>query len=158
MPRQNQWDTRSYPWQRRGEFLRSGWGPSIQSGTRANAFTLPLTAIPGHGANAELYAPNTFPKRFQSRCCFPGGRQNIGCAATAWIVVLPDGLSRLVINCPQSAAIGSRANLHRPISFRMRICIRQIKDAEGLGCTHVEQSGLGIEARRGPVCRATRIR
>jgi hypothetical protein len=43
MPRQNQWDTRSYPWQRRGEFLRSGWGPSIQSGTRAKGPTLWLT-------------------------------------------------------------------------------------------------------------------
>jgi hypothetical protein len=44
MPRQNQWDTRSYPWQRRGEFLRSGWGPSIQSGTRVKGPTLWLTA------------------------------------------------------------------------------------------------------------------
>jgi hypothetical protein len=47
MPRQNQWDTRSYPWQRRGEFLRSGWQPSIQSGTQTERLTLQWTPQTG---------------------------------------------------------------------------------------------------------------
>ena len=57
MPRQNQWDTRSYPWQRRGEFLRSGWGPSIQSGSHSFASNSPPCYFTAWKARSYAFSP-----------------------------------------------------------------------------------------------------
>src|ERR1700680_940621 len=87
----------------------------------------------------------------------PGGGQYTGRADAARVMVLPDGLARFVIDRPESAPVGSDATLHGTISFRVRICVREIENAEGLRCTHVKEARLGIEAGRRPVSCASRI-